>query len=317
MKILSYTPKLIAEPGALDDSRLGFWVEQKNLEDLDDLPHGIAIFGFADDTGVKNVGGRIGAAKGPEEIRKRLYKFTTGKTNSPVYDLGDLQSLSTIEETLAAATEFVRKVHAAGHIAIPLGGGHDFGFPQALGLLAATQKSCSIINLDAHLDLRPTNPKITSGSPWFLLAEHALYAKTKSKLVEFGIQRHCNAETLVSYAKHKKIEIHWLDEIRKKKKSLHDQFQTLLLREVKKKSVIVSLDIDGVAWQFAPGCSAPQVEGFDASEVMKMSYTSGKNKSVKSFGIFETSPPLDLEGKTSTLAAHCIKEFLRGKGCLD
>lgn len=317
MKILSYTPKMIAEPGALDDSRLGFWVEQKNIDEIHRLPHGIAIFGFADDTGVQNVGGRIGAAKGPEEIRKRLYKFTTGRTKIPIYDLGDLQKSNTLEETLGEATQLVKQVHAGGHIAVSMGGGHDFGFPQALGCLEALQKTCAIFNLDAHLDLRPANPKITSGSPWYLLCEHALFSKTKSKLIEFGIQTHCNAESLVNYAKEKKVSIHWLDEIRKKKQKLEEQFHSLLTKESKKHPLVVSLDIDGVEWQFAPGCSAPQVAGFNQYEVMKMSYASGKTKNVKSFGIFETSPPLDSDGKTSTLAAHCIKEFLRGKGCLD
>jgi formiminoglutamase len=315
MKILSSIPKSIAEPGAIDKSRFGFWVEPKNLSEANTTSHGIAIIGFADDTGIKNVGGRIGAALAPEEIRKRLYKFTLGKPKIPVYDFGTLSAANSLKKTLQEATEFVRQLHSAGHTVITLGGGHDFGFPQALGLLKSTQKNKSaIINIDAHLDLRKAHPEINSGSPWYLLNENEVFKKSKSKILEFGIQPHCNAESLVDYAKQNKIEIHWLEEIRAKKQGAVATFSALIGKQVKLNQILVSLDIDSIQWQSAPGCSAPQVSGFSAEEALKFSFLSGKQKKVKSFGIFEVSPPLDPDGRTSTLAAHCIISFLRGRG---
>ncbi len=317
MKILSYNSKSIAETGALDDSRLGFWVADKKVEEAQSLSHGIAIFGFADDTGIKNVGGRVGAAKGPEEIRKRLYKFTLGKPKLPVYDFGDLQPGSSIEETLRLAAEFVNQIHKAGHIAVPLGGGHDFGFPQALGLLSSTNSSTTIVNVDAHLDVRPTHQTISSGSPWYLLNEHPLFKKTKSKIIEFGIQPHCNAKCLQDYAKKHKFAIYWLADLRNQKSNIARKLEGIFQKQVKQKSILVSFDIDSVQWQFAPGCSAPQVSGFSQQEALEIAFLSGKQKKVKSFGIFEVSPPLDSDGRTATLAAHCIIEFLRGKGCWE
>jgi formiminoglutamase len=315
MKILSYNSKSLAETGALDDSRLGYWVADKKIEEAHSLSHGIAIFGFADDTGIKNVGGRIGAAKGPEEIRKRLYKFTLGKPNLPIYDFGDLQPAASIEETLRLAAEFVTQIHKAGHVAIPLGGGHDFGFPQALGLLQAKKEAATVINIDAHLDVRPAHKIISSGSPWYLLNEHALFTKTKSKIVEFGIQEHCNAHCLQEYAQKHKFEIFWLPIIRKQKMTIPGQLEKILKKQVKQKDILISFDIDSVQWQFAPGCSAPQVSGFSQTEALEMALVAGKQKKVRSFGVFEVSPALDSDGRTATLAAHCISEFLRGKGC--
>jgi formiminoglutamase len=315
MKILSCIPKSIAEPNALDQSRLGFWVEPKNLSEANNIPHGIAIFGFADDTGIKNVGGRVGAALAPDEIRKHLYKFTLGKPKIAVYDFGNLSPAPSLKQTLEQGAEILDKLHSSGHTVISLGGGHDFGFAQSLGFLKSSRKNkSSIINIDAHLDLRKAHPEITSGSPWYLLNESEIFKKSKSKIIEFGVQPHCNAESLVTYAKKNKVEMHWLEDIRAKKLTAEKTFHSLIKKQVKFDQILVSLDIDSIQWQFAPGCSAPQVSGFTAEEALNFCYLSGKQKKVKSFGIFEVSPPLDLAGKTSTLAAHCIISFLRGKG---
>jgi len=313
MKILPCDPNSIASASALDDSRLGNHVKCVDLAGLGNLPHGFVIVGFADETGVRNVGGRLGAALGPAALRQKLYKFTTGAPTLPIYDLGDLLPLGTIEETHRAGTLITRRIFETGHVPIVIGGGHDLGYPHALGLLEArpTQR-WSVFNLDAHLDLRPTTNGITSGSPWFLLRENPIFQKSKSRIVEFGLQTHCNAHVLVEYAARHKIEMHWLERIRES--GCLAVFQRLIKKHCASSLAVVSFDIDSVQWSDAPGCSAPQNLGFTAAEAVALAHLSGKAAKVKSFGLFELSPALDRDGQTATLAAHCIKAFLEGKG---
>jgi formiminoglutamase len=313
MKILTCNPKTLAGPSPLDDSRLGNHVESVAENDLGRAAHGIVILGFADDTGIQNVGGRTGAKEGPAALRKKLYRFTTGKPKLPVYDLGDLLPRETIEKTHEAATELCRRIHEAGHVPVLIGGGHDFGFPPALALLEAEGGSAAFYNIDAHLDVRPSRPVATSGSPWYLLREHPLFQRSQSRIEEFGLQPHCNASSLVSYATKHEFGLHWLAGIRKKG-SVEKQFSALLKKGARHRSVLVSLDIDSVQRPDAPGCSAPQTLGFTAAEAIAMSRLAGENKKVKSFGVFELSPPLDPDGRTATLAAHCINAFLQGRG---
>jgi formiminoglutamase len=312
MKILPCNPKTLAGHSSLDDSRLGNHVEPVSENELGKSAHGIVILGFADDTGIQNVGGRTGAKEGPAALRKKLYRFTTGKPGIPVYDLGDLLPQETIEKTHEAATKLCRAIHESGHVPVLIGGGHDFGFPPALALLEAEGGSALFCNIDAHLDVRPAQPVVTSGSPWYLLREHPLYQKSKSRIEEFGLQPHCNASSLVSYAIKHKFGLHWLSDIRKKG-SVGKQFSALLKKPSRHKSVLVSFDIDSVQWPDAPGCSAPQTLGFTAAEAILMSRLAGENGKVKSFGVFELSPPLDPDGRTATLAAHCINAFLQGR----
>jgi formiminoglutamase len=312
MKISLFDPKSAAGTVGVDQSRLGLHVNSIHPHDLNAIEHGIVILGLADDTGVRNVGGRPGTATGPEAARARLYKFTTGRPAVPVYDLGDMLPAESIEATHAAATKLVRAVTLAGHFPIVIGGGHDLGFPHALGVLEAVKTKTHIINIDAHLDVRPTDKGITSGSPWYLMNEHPLFQSTKSHITEFGIQPHCNAVSLVDYARINNFTLQWLANIRKKTKSADFAFSKAMGRKTGKGSILVSLDIDSVHLAEAPGCSAPQTLGFTTAEVIQMSSLAGAHTGVRSLGIFELSPPLDPDGRTALLVAHCINACILG-----
>jgi formiminoglutamase len=315
MKILPCDPKSLAGLSSPDDSRLGNHVKAIEWPRIADIAHGIAIVGFSDDSGIRNVGGRTGAAEGPSALRQKLYKFTTGAPSLPIYDLGDLLPQGSIEETHKAGALLCRRLHEAGHLPVVIGGGHDLGFPPALGLLEARAgKKIGVCNIDAHLDVRPPSNGITSGSPWFLLREHPLFSLSKSRIEEFGLQRHCNANVLVEYAIRHEFGLHWLEDIRKSRKPVAPLFSELLKKLSKNDSVLVSFDIDSVQWSDAPGCSAPQTLGFTAAEAIAMSELAGACKKLKSFGLFELSPPLDPDGRTAALAAHCVNAFLKGRG---
>ncbi len=312
MKILPIDPKSSCKSSGADNSRLGFHATAINFSELKSREHGIVILGLADDTGIGNVGGRIGAKEAPQAARARLYKFTTGAPGFPLYDLGDLLPENSIEATHAAAAAAVRGIREAGHFPIVIGGGHDLGFPHALGILEASGKKSRFCNIDAHLDVRPTTNGITSGSPWYLLREHPLFSATKSRIDEFGIQPHCNALSFVRYAETHKFSLYWLSELRKSKRPANLAFAKLLGPKIGSERLLVSLDIDSVQFSDAPGCSAPQTLGFTASEVIQMSFLAGAHPRADSFGIFELSPPLDPDGRTSLLVAHCINACLNG-----
>jgi formiminoglutamase len=309
MKILCFDPKSSCIDG--DSSRLGMNTQMVKLDELEQKPHGIVIFGMPDDAAIRNVGGRPGAKEGPNAARLRFYKSTVGAPKYPLYELGNLEPLHDIASTHRAGADVIRRIHHAGHTPLILGGGHDLAFAEALALLEAKAgKQLGFLNIDAHLDLRPVANGITSGSPWFLLREQAAFQKTKSRIEEFGIQRHCNSHALVEYADRHGIRIQWLDEIRN---PIAD-FRKTLTSLSRLHALQVSLDIDSVRSSEAPGCSAPQVLGFSAAEAIQMSALAGASKKVASFGIYELSPPLDLDGRTAQLVAQCMLAFLAERG---
>lgn len=310
MKIMPKSPKYFLSPTGREKSRLGTMVQEISLSELTQKKPGVVIFGIPDDKAIHNVGGRGGAKEAPDMIRTKLYRFTGKIFSFPVYDLGNLESQEQITETHERAKLVLEEIRRTGHLPIILGGGHDLAYPEAISLIDDKKKfSYGFLNIDAHLDLRNTDNGITSGSPWFLLLENPLFKKHKGKLVEFGIQSHCNIDELFAYAKKHSVEILAWEKVQKNPSR---SFTAALKKLAVKNKILVSLDIDSVKSSDAPGCSAPQTSGFSAESVIHFSYESGKHKKVYSFGIYEVSPCLDQDNRTSVLAAHCVHSFLKG-----
>ena len=218
-------------------------------------------------------------------------------------DLGD-----SINEAHAELHRLVAANARAGVRSIVIGGGHDYGFPHVAGISDAYQKKIGLINVDAHLDVRPVSAGvITSGSPFWLALEKNMVSA--SNFVEFGIQPHCNDKSLVEYLRKKKVKIVMLSDCRKSNAvKLFEKNLKALIR--KKLKIVVSFDIDSVQMAHAPGVSAPQAEGFTASEFLEMAAICGRYPQVCSIGFFELAPDLDVQNMTTRLVATAIHRYL-------
>ena len=262
-----------------------------------------SLIGAPDDEGVLNVGGRLGAALGPDSFRKIFSRFS-GKR--PVVRLGkDLGDVKTHRHL----ADWVRKAHQDIPLSIVVGGGHDLAFGHLLGLSEATGRELNLgcINIDAHLDVRKPNPKITSGSPFYLAIEEKVI--TPSRLVEFGIQSHCNSPALWEYVEKKKIEVILMEKLRDGK-AVPAFCRALRKLAARCDQIMVSFDLDAVACAHAPGVSAPQTEGFHPSEILRMMEFAGRMKKVISLGIYELNPLFDVDQCTARLAATSAYHFL-------
>lgn len=306
-----------------------------------------SLLGLADDTGVLNVGGRLGAALGPTGFRRCWNRFSgAGIFGSAMEDFGNWSpskeaNTENLLETLEHAAGVVESAHQSTGLSVVVGGGHDLGYAHLLGVSRAlrvrsqtNQKTISrfkpqlnnfsalkkgtelkgfklgCINLDAHFDLRKPNPKVTSGSPFYLAIENGLVEA--KNLVEFGIQPQCNHPELYRYAKEMKIPYVEFHHLRTGKTLARFRKEVMLLLK-RVDALVVSLDLDCVAEAYAPGVSAPQAEGFTSSELMEMMEFVGSLKKCVSLGIFELNPVHDRDDRTSRLAATSAFRFISKK----
>lgn len=273
-----------------------------------------SLVGIPDHAGVMNVGGRIGAALGPAAFRK---VFSRLKGQVPVastcVDHGDVGpiSLNDAQANHRRASDQVRDAARSCDVSVVVGGGHDHGFSHLRGLAEAFPGKCvGCINIDAHLDVRRADPMITSGSPFYLALESGVLKP--ECLVEFGIQSHCNAPELWSYVESKGVQVVPYGQVRGWKAAL--EFKSVLNRLIDECDVVaVSLDLDAVAAAFAPGVSAPQAEGFSASEIIEMMEEAGRASKVVSLGVFELNPLLDLDDRTARLGATAVWHFVESR----
>lgn len=291
------------------DPRLGEMAFHQAADQLQSLTkNSIALVGYADDEGIALNGGRIGAAEAPNKIREFFYKTTPFKaTQTKIADLGNVTPFGTIGERHNHGRHIIQRLTQQGVRWMSFGGGHDYGYADGAGFLSglAGEGKPVIINFDAHLDVRPTTKGLNSGTPFFRLLEE--FGKGFD-FYEVGIQPQCNSLAHRQYVEGKQGQILALDKIIEH--GLWACLQTQLEFHFEKKSpTFLSVDIDAFTAAEAPGCSQSWDTGLHANEFMLCLDYLLQNLDVKGLAIYEVSPPLDIDNRTSKLAALIAHRF--------
>jgi len=290
-------------------------------------PVNVGVWGYADDEGISLNGGRVGAQFAPDGIRRFFYRLTppllSTQNTFRINDYGNWLKgkslLAQIEEI--SPVLFQQLQH---HPMITLGGGHDYGAVDGAGFLqwCSNQKSQKnpslpasqrqeikpfIINFDAHLDVRPWKKSgLNSGTPFSWLIDHY---SNQFHFTEVGIQDHCSSPHHRQWLESKGFEIISLDYLR-------NVGMTTALRQAfagtsTQQPCYISLDIDVLSQSYAPGCSQSWDAGLTYAEIEAALRWLMTNKNVRLLGIYEVSPPLDWDHKTSKLASCLMDTFIK------
>eukprot|EP00499_Haloplacidia_sp_CaronLabIsolate_P003518 CAMPEP_0196779476 /NCGR_PEP_ID=MMETSP1104-20130614/6407_1 /TAXON_ID=33652 /ORGANISM="Cafeteria sp., Strain Caron Lab Isolate" /LENGTH=228 /DNA_ID=CAMNT_0042149657 /DNA_START=29 /DNA_END=712 /DNA_ORIENTATION=+ len=212
----------MSDSARLDDPRLG-----SVLVDSLEGSH-VALIGFPFDEGTILNGGREGGRLGPEAFRRFLPKM--GAAINPEYgvdlrklrvvELGDAQGDSA-ESGREALQALVLRALTAGALPFCVGGSNDQSYPNASALLAHLSKHkpdarVGVINIDAHLDVRPPLPdgRHHSGSPFRRLLEDPRFAALGGTFIEFAAQGSQCAAAHADYVTSKGGRIEWLSGLR-------------------------------------------------------------------------------------------------------
>ena len=276
----------------------------------------VAIIGCADDTGVALSGGRTGAALGPTEIRRWLYKQTTGMSGEladlRIVDLGDVLPGADIHATHAAVEAAVRAQVASGRVVLFLGGGHDLAYASQAGLFEASPGRGAIANLDTHLDVRPLKDGtvVTSGTPFRRVLER--FGPRVAAFVELGIQPQHNALSHAQWLRERGGSIVTLEQLRAAPGVSERMKREYLAVAARADFASVSLDLDVAAAAWAPGTSAPPSDGLSPAELASFCRLAGQQPKTRLIDIMELAPPHDENGKTARLAGLCLWQFLLG-----
>ena len=299
------------------DRRLGELVHRGKMSSVRDSD--VVIIGVPEDRGILANKGRAGAAKGPDDVRRRLYKLTPGFNMDldriRVIDAGNISTKGlTLEEVHLALQEAVSDAVSRGGIPLVIGGGHDLTYPGLAGLVQGARlkkDSLGLINVDSHLDVRTDENGINSGTSFYrALTQLPNKALSGSAFVEFGIQELYNSPYYYNWVKKQGGNVFTLKEV--SERVMESFIQALSIVSKKGRTVALSLDIDAVRNTEAPGASASNPSGLKAPELDKIAYLAGRSPQIRYLDIMEVSPPLDQDHRTASLAASSIFWFLRG-----
>ncbi len=265
----------------------------------------VVILGCPQDEGVRRNGGRPGAAKGPTEIRRALYKMTVDRLESlGLFDAGDTAPQATLEETHAAHQRVVAQLLADGKRVVALGGGNDISYPDCAAL-AQHAGEVLAFNVDAHFDVRP-NAERNSGTPYRQLLEEGHLKGPR--FFELGSQPFCNAAAHAQYLAGKRAHVVPLAALRAKGAA---RVVRRALREADKaKAVFWGLDMDVVNAAEAPGVSAPNPLGLTGAELCEIATLAGAEPRTRILELTELNPAFDVDGRTARLAAAAVWHYL-------
>lgn len=250
---------------------------------------------------------RTGARFAPMAIREasqniETYSFRTGydMEKISIHDLGDLDVLADVGETLERLRLVAGELLEAGKTPIFIGGEHTI----TLGIAYALKnpEKLAIISFDAHLDLRNEylGQKVSHTTFMRRLNEQV---KPK-KIIEVGTRAVCEEEleysenTGISYIT--SLEIH-REGLEKTKERIRK-----LLEDVE--NVYLSIDLDVLDPSYAPAVQNPEPEGISPYILHELIAETCK-KSIMGFDLVEVAPNYD-NGITAIQAARTIFEVI-------
>ena len=264
----------------------------------------VVLIGCPQDIGVVRNKGRAGAADGPDEIRKELYKYPVSKSHQHIklVDLGNIDVSGELEETHSRLQEVVTHLLKDGKTIVVLGGGNDISFPDGCAI-AKSSENPLVFNIDRHLDVRADEVR-NSGTPYRQLLEGCI---SPENFHEVGINTFANSQGYMDWVEEQGAHIHLLGDIRKA-----GVYKTI-------KGIVDSSDADAIFWGFdmdvvraaeAPGVSSPGPMGFTAAEVCEVADVAAIDERTKIIEITEVNPRYDVNNLTRKLAANVIMRAL-------
>jgi formiminoglutamase len=294
---------------AEDDPRLGHLLGRALAAGAAPL---VAIVGFPSEEGVRRNGGRPGAAAAPAEIRRALYRFTPdprrherlGALLARTADLGDVAVTGDLERDQEALGGAVAAALAGGAFVVVIGGGHEAAYGHFLGY-AALGRPVSLLNFDAHADVRPLKDgRGHSGSPFRQALSHPSGLARRYEVA--GLLPQSVARAHLEF-----VERHggavFADAL-----AAEDLPGIFARGGVPGATLVASFDVDAVDAAFAPGVSAPAAGGLSAALWLRAAYLAGRCPHTSSCDVVEVNPAHDRDGQTARLAAATVYQILCG-----
>lgn len=256
----------------------------------------IAIFGVPEG---RNSPG-IGTMKGPDGVRRELYKLARIPGKSRIIDLGNMKQGTTFNDTIAGLTDILTFLGEANIFPVIIGGSSALviAIDKALALM---KTKYTLLAVDARIDFNSEK----KGYDSFTYLNQILrdHKSTFDHYINVGYQTHLNDQQVINRFLRRKSELVRTGDARK---ALH------LTEPLFRDSDVAVFDISSVRQSDAPGTTCPSANGFYGEEICLLARYAGISDKLKVFGLFDVNPDLDIRNQTTGLAAQVIWFFLEG-----
>lgn len=290
-------------------------VEAIQFNSEENLKQHIVFLGFACDEGVKRNGGRVGAAAGPEAIRKAMASFPVHfKEDLKLGDAGNIICTDgNLEEAQQTFSNSLALLLKRGAFPILLGGGHEITYAHFNGLRKGSEQKIGCINFDAHFDLRaPILDKGNSGTGFYQIYQDAQANPQAFHYMAIGIQQNANTKALFDTAEKFGVNYVLADEICSSNLNQVLEHINHFMQQVD--VLFLTIDLDVFAAAYAPGVSATAGIGIIPDHNFKSLFQFILNSpKLKSVDIAELNPQFDVDNRTAKLAADLIFRIVQSR----
>lgn len=258
----------------------------------------IAIVGVKEERGTKV---NKGCAKGPDEIRKKLYNLKKGNGAYRIVDLGNLNPGIDLDETYVRISEVCRMLLENNVLPLILGGTHDLDYGQYRGY-EEMEKLISLLNIDAFLDLED-NKEAAAASQHI----HKILLHEPNYLLSYthlGHQLYLIDPTSVTILEKLYFEAFRIGQMRTNLAEMEPAIRN---------ADLLSFDVTAIRSSDAPGNAHAQPFGLTGEEACQLCWYAGMNEKLSSAGFYEYNPDFD-DGskKTASVIATMIWYFIEG-----
>jgi formiminoglutamase len=258
----------------------------------------IALFGVKEERGTTE---NKGCAKGPDEIRKKLYNLKKGTGSYRIVDLGNLNPGVDLEETYVRISEVCRILLENNVLPLILGGSHDLDYGQYRGY-EDIEKLISFLNVDAFLDL-DDNKEASASRKHInkMLLHEPNYLLSYTHLAH---QTYLIDPFSIAVLEKLYFEAYRIGHLRSNMPEMEPAIRN---------ADLLSFDITAIKSGDAPGNAQAQPFGLSGEEACQICWYAGLNEKLSSVGFYEYNPDQDdARKKTASVVATMIWYFIEG-----
>lgn len=260
----------------------------------------------------------------PQAVRAILRRFSCYDLESEadlltlgVTDLGDLPlAESTLKESFEPiSTAVCNELNQEADAVVILGGDNGVTRPGVHGMAEADLnlpgdglKSCGLLTLDAHFDLRDLSQGLTNGNPVRALLADGLPG---SHIVQIGLQGFANSQAYAQVARDAGITVVTMNQVRARGiEAVVTEALDYLSQRVE--TIYVDFDIDVLDRAFAPACPGARPGGLTPWELKRAAYLCGVHPKVHAIDLVEVDPAQDIADVTVFATGACLLSFAAG-----
>ncbi len=216
----------------------------------------------------------------------------------PVHDMGDVDTLEDLKETLARVSSVWSELIAEKKLPIMAGGEHSV----TKAAIDALPRDLGLVSFDAHLDLRDEflGEKLSHATFMRRVAEQT----GPAHIMEVGIRAFSKPE--LDYCKSSGLEVITSRDIRKT--TVEKTAQRIRSFLSKFTHSYMTVDIDVLDPAFAPGVGNPEPDGITTNELLTF-VEAAMGRNTIGFDLVEVAPELD-SGQTAAVGAKVIFEAI-------